>query len=125
MIVTLSMSGQPCDVIFRDRAPILNVKIDDSISLALLYGAGAKRLAEKLQQIRLSNGEVVGISEIWTVLPMPAEGFTDDELAEVDLADGEQQAGPNGETVREMIRNVYHCASKEDEEKFLRRYLAS
>jgi len=125
MIVTLSMSGQPCDVTFRDRKPILDVKIDESIALALVYGAGAKKLAEKLQQIKLSDGHVVSLDDIWTIMPMPAGGFTDEELAEVDLADGEEQAGPKGETIREMVRNVYHCKSKDEEEKFLRRYLAS
>src|SRR5713226_4895567 len=123
MIIHLSMSGQPCDVTFRDRKPALNVKIDESISLALMYGAGAKKLKEKLDRIRLSNGEELSVNEIWVVLPMPAGGFSDKELAEVDLADGEEQFGPSGETIREMIRNVYHCKSKEEEEKFLRRYL--
>lgn len=125
MILTLSMSGQPCDVAFRDRKPVLDVKIDESISLALMYGAGARKLQEKLSQIRLSNGDVVSIDEIWMLLPMPVKGFSADELEDVDLADGDEVFGPNGETIREMIRAVYHCKTKEEEEKFLRRYLAS
>jgi hypothetical protein len=125
MILNLSQSGQPCDVTFRDRKPALNVKIDESISLALMYGADAKKLVEMLGHIRLSNGEVVSINEIWVVFQMPGNGFSKEELEEVDLAGGDEQHGPNGETVREMIRNVYHCSTKEEEEKFLRRYLAS
>jgi hypothetical protein len=125
MILHLSMTGQPCDVTFRKRKPALNVKIDSQISLALMYGAGAKKLQEMLANIRLSNGESVSLDEIWVVFPMPADGFSDQELEEVDLALGEEQWGPAGETVREMIRNVYHCESKKEEEKYLRRYLAS
>jgi hypothetical protein len=56
---------------------------------------------------------------------MPAKGITEKELKEVDLAAGEDKWGPKGETIREMIKNVYHCVSKEETEKFLRRYLAS
>ncbi len=41
------------------------------------------------------------------------------------MSDGEEQFGPKDETIREMIRNVYHCKSKQEEERFLRRYLAS
>lgn len=125
MILTLSMSGQPCDVTFRDKKAALDVKIDPQIALALMYGAGPGKLQEMLASIRLSNGDVISINEIWVVLPMSANGFSKEELAEVDLAKGEEVYGPNGETVREMVRNVYHCESKEEEEKYLRRYLAS
>jgi|HubBroStandDraft_1064217.scaffolds.fasta_scaffold257144_1 hypothetical protein len=125
MILELSLSGQPCDVTFRDKPPALNVKIDQKISLALMYGAGAKKLQEMLTNISLSNGDVVSIGEIWVVHPMPVGGIPEEELAAVDLAEGEQKFGPNGETLRETIRDVYHCKSKEEEEKFLRRYLAS
>lgn len=125
MIITLSTSGQPCDVTFLRKEPALNVKIDEKISVALMYGAGAKKLREMLGNIRLSNGDVVSFDEIWMVFPMPSEGFTDEELEAVDLADGDEVWGPNGETVREMIHNVYHCKTKGEEEKYLRRYLAS
>lgn len=125
MIIMLSMSGQPCDVTFRDKEAALNVKIDERISLALMYGAGAKKLQELLSSIRLSNGDVVNINEVWVIFPMPAKGFSEDELSQVDLKDGEDVWGPKGETVREMIRNVYHCKSEGEVERYLRRYLAS
>jgi len=56
---------------------------------------------------------------------MPVGGLSEKELAAVDLGEGEQRFGPNGETLREMIRNVYHCKTNDEEELFLRRYLAS
>jgi hypothetical protein len=125
ILVDLSASGQPCDVTFLDRAAALDVTIDQKIALALMYGAGAAKLQEMLEQISLSNGDVVSFGQIWMILPMPVGGISAQALADVDLSEGEERFGPKGETVREMIRNLYHCKSKEEGEKFLRRYLAS
>ena len=125
MIISLSMSGQPCDVTFFNEEPILHVTIDEQINLALMYGAGPKRLKEILDNIKLSNGRTVSIGDIWMVFPMPREGLSQQQLAAVNLVEGEEKHGPNEETIREMIGNCYHCKSKDDEERFLRRYLAS
>ena len=124
-IIHLSNTEQPCDVTFRDKKPVIDVTLDSRIAFGLMYGAGPKKMRELLSNIRLSNGETVSLDEIWVVFPMPVGGFTEGELKGVDLALGEEQWGPNGETVRQMIRNVYHCESDQEEEKFLRRYLAS
>ena len=56
---------------FFKRKPALNVKIDQKLSLALMYGAGPKKLQEMLDNISLSDGQVVSFSEIWVILPMP------------------------------------------------------
>ena len=104
---------------------MIDVTLDARIAFGLMYDADPKKMKELLPKIRLSNGDTVSLDEIWVVFPMPEGGFTEGELKGVDLALGEEQWGPNGETVREMIRNVYHCESDEEEEKFLRRYLAS
>ncbi|MNJ75255.1 hypothetical protein D3C77_723200 [compost metagenome] len=68
---------------------------------------------------------VANLSEIWTINPMPVGGFTQEELDNVDMSQGEQQAGPQGETIRKMIRSTYHCKSKKEIDYFLRRWLAS
>ncbi len=125
ILLDLSISGQPCDVTFLDRPAALDVTIDQKIALALMYGAGAKKLQEMLEVISLSNGDVVSFGKIWMILPMPVGGISNDDLAAVDLSDGEERFGPNGETIREMIRNLYHCKFKKEEDDFLRRYLAS
>lgn len=125
MVIRLSVSGQPCDITFHDRSPILDVKVDSKLSIPLMYGAGSQIMDDRMQQISLSNGEVVAFDNIWTVHPMPVDGLSKEELAAVDLGEGEQRFGPNGETLREMIRSVYHCTTSEEEELFLRRYLAS
>jgi hypothetical protein len=125
MVLQFSVSGQPCDVTFHNKPPALDVKIDEKIKLALMHGIGAKKLQEMLNNISLSNGDVVSLGDIWTIHPMPVGGLSEEELSAVDLSEGDRQFGPNGKTLREMIRAVYHCQSKEEEERFLRRYLAS
>ncbi len=124
-LATLSLTGQPCDVSFieKKRAAV-DVTIDQRISLALKNGAGPEELRKIFSEIRLSDGQVVALAEIWIVLPMPPKGLSKEELAAVDLSDGDKKSGPNGETVREIVRNFYRCESGEEEDGFLRRFLA-
>jgi hypothetical protein len=124
-VTMLSMTRQPCDVTFYNRKPALDVTIDQKINIAIMYGAGAKKLKEMLDNIKLSNGGVVNIGEVWTINPMPKGGFSEDELAAVDLAQAEEKVGPNGETLRKMISDTYHCQSRDEEDRFLRRFIAS
>lgn len=124
-LVMLSMSGQPCDITFYDRKPMINVKVDQKIGLALMYGAGEKKIQEIFNRIRFSGGGEASIGEIWTVNPMPCDGISQDELNAADLAAGDEHVGPNGETLREMIKNTYHCTTKEEEDYYLRRFVAS
>ena len=91
----------------------------------MVYGAGPKRLTEMLNAIKFSDGTTAGIKEIWTVNPIPRDGFTKDELATVDMTEAEERVGPNGETLRQMIRETYHCETVEEENKYLRRFIAS
>lgn len=124
-ITTLSQMGQPCDVTFYGKKPAIEVTIDPSIALALMYGAGAAKLKEMLGRIKLSNSDVVGIQEIWTISPMPKGGFSEKELAAIDLAEAEDRVGPNDETLRKMISDTYHCKTREEEDRYLRRFIAS
>jgi hypothetical protein len=129
VIQTLAMSGQPCDVCTYSGGRYLDVRIDPDFIYALMYGAGAAKLAEMLNDIKLqpkTGPDVsVGFNDIWVVNPMPKEGFTPQQLAEVDLKDAERKAGPQGETIREMIRNSYHPKDDKELEHFVRRFLAS
>ena len=86
-----------------------------------MYGAGAEKLKELLERIELSNGDRVSITEIWTLTPMPPDGFSEEELNAVDLSAADQKTGPNRETIREMIRQTYHCESSAEKEKYVRR----
>ena len=120
----VALTDQPCDITLFDGKPHIGVKVENSPFMALMYGAGAKKLAEMLSHIKLSNGATVHVKNIRTINPMPKDGFTEDELARVDLAEAEKPVGPNGETLRKMISDTYHCNSKEDEDRFLRRFIA-
>jgi hypothetical protein len=124
-ILMLSMAGQPCDVTFFKKKPAINVKIDQQISLALMYGAGTIKLKEMLENIKLSNGDSVSITEIWTINPMPKDGFSKETLDAVDLAEAEEKTGPNGETLRKMVKDTYHCKSRDEEDYYLRRFISS
>ncbi len=124
-ILMLSMTGQPCDITFFKKEPAIDVKIDPQITLAFMYGAGVKKLKELLEHIKLSNGYEISIGEIWTINPIPKGGFSKDELDAVDMSEAENKVGPNGETLRKMISDTYHCKSGEEEDYYLRRFIAS
>ena len=125
LLHNLALTGQPCDITLYKSKPHINVKIRDDFVLALMYGAGPARVAHMLSEIKLSNGAVIGIDEIWTIHPMPLKGFTEQELENVNFAEAEGKVGPNGETLREMIRKTYHCGTKNEEDYYVRRFLAS
>ncbi len=74
---------------------------------------------------KFSDGTVASLMEIWTDNPMPKGGFTDAELDAVDLAEAEKPSGPNGKTLRKMISETYRCKTREEEDYYLRRFIAS
>ena len=122
---TFSMTGQPCDVTFHKKKPALDVKIDKAISRALMKGGNGRKLQNLMERIKLSNGDVISIRDIWTINSMPEGGISKQALETVDTTDGELPVGPEGETLREMIRSTYRCERQEEEDYYLRRYLAS
>ena len=123
-LTVLSMSGQPTDVTFYRRRPLLDVKVSTMIGAARLYGLES-HLPRLLKRIKFSNGAVVSLGQIWTINPMPMGGFSAEELARVDLSRGEERHGPRGETLRKMIRKTYRCKSRKETDYFLRRWIAS
>lgn len=125
LLLKLSMSGQPCDVTFFKKKPAIDVEIDPKIHIALMYGAGAKKLHELLMNIKLSNGDVIRIEEIWTINPMPKGGISQDELDQVDMSKAEEKVGPDGETLRKIIGDTYHCSTEDEANRYLRRFIAS
>jgi hypothetical protein len=125
MLLQLSTSGQPSDVTFYKREPLLDVEVDQQLGLAVMYGAGPKKLAEMMSAIKFSDGSHASLAEIWTVNPMPKGGISKKELDAVDLGDGDTKIEPSGETMREIIKQTYHCKTREEEDRFLRRFIAS
>lgn len=125
----LALTGQPCDICTYSGKRYLDAKIRGEFIYALMYGAGPKKLTEMLNHIEImlsdgSHAEVL-FPDIWVINPMPKEGFTKAQLAEVDMSEGEAVAGPNGETIREMIKQSYKPKDDEEYDYFLRRYIAS
>ena len=123
----------------RDRYPVPRTMWDDTwdrtdhkvqkarniIALRNESASLPKRLAEMLNAIKFSDASTAAITEIWTINPMPKDGFTQQQLASVNLAEAESPVGPNGETLRQMIRDNYHCSTVQQEDKYLRRFIAS
>jgi hypothetical protein len=124
-LITLSMTEQPCDVTFYNQKPILDVKVNKKYASALLYGAGAKKMSEMFRNIMFSDGTQADFKDIWIILPMPMHGISQQSMDEVDMSEGNTKIEPSGETVRKMISSIYHCESKEEEDYYLRRFLAS
>ena len=129
MLMHLAMTEQPCDVCTYSGKRYLDVKIDPKFMYALMYGAGAAKMAELLSKIGLiSKGggeDTVSFPDIWIIAPMPKGGFSEAELAAADLKEAEVKSGPQGETVREMIRAAYRPKDEKELEYFLRRFIAS
>jgi hypothetical protein len=126
MLLSLSGSGQPTDVTFYRRGPILDVMVDPGLSAAVLYGMGPTELIKRFNRgVKFSDGTVAALREIWTVCPMPKGGISQAELDAVDLARGEERVGPQGETMRQIIRDTYRCRDRAEEDRFLRRFIAS
>jgi hypothetical protein len=124
-------TGQPCDVTFRHRKPLINVTVSAGFHatatlLTRARGRNRSRLFNRLfDAIPFSDGSVVAFDDIWTINPMPKGGISDKHMAAADLAQGDVKAGPNGETVRQMIRETYQCETAQEEEYYLRRWIAS
>lgn len=102
-LTVLSTSGQPADITFYRRKPILDVRISSKIGAARLYGLES-HLPRLLKRIEFSNGMTANLKDIWTINPMPVGGFTQEELDAVDMSQGDERSGPRGETIRKTYR---------------------
>ncbi len=124
-----AMSKQPVDVTTYSGNRFLEVVIDSNFMYPFMYGGGAPAIQKALSNIRLKTkgGQThsVSLNDIWLLMPMPQQGFSDDELAQVDMSQGDEIIPSSDETVREMIRKGYHCTDDNEVDYFLRRFLAS
>jgi hypothetical protein len=112
------------DVTFLNREPLLNTTFSKgfirNLTAALMYGS-TQRLDKTLSRVEFADGTRVNWLTIWTLNYMPS----DLDTTTVDLSKGDEVAGPNGETIREMIRHTYRCKSRAEEDFFLGRWIAS
>lgn len=124
-VIHHSTFEQPCDVLILNGKPHIDVKISPKYGAALMYGAGAAKMAEMFETLEFQSGETIPMNTVWDILPMPKDGFTPEELDAVDMSGGDAVGGPNGETVREMIKAMYNCQTDDEVDMPLRRFLAS
>lgn len=128
-LIRLAVSGQPCDVTFSSSKPFLDVKVEPDFVNVLIYSADSKKRGEMLSDIKLmKEGKMAGstnIEDIWTINPMPEGGIPKEKLDGIDLEEVERGMGQQGEILRRMIKETYHCKNKEEEDYFLRRFIAS
>lgn len=119
---------QRFDVTFYDREPTLDVHLNREFARQLnvaLRAKNAKLIAKLLRRLHFSDGTTANVDAVWTINYVPPGGTTIARLEGADLALAESRAGPRGETVREMIRATYRCASVAEEDWFVRRWIAS
>jgi hypothetical protein len=118
----------PFDVTFLDREPILEVRLSADCTRRLFAGLidrGTKKLRKVLDALEFSDGTTASFSSIWGIHPMPRNGFTILALDNADMHEGEPTAGPNQETIREMLRKMYRCRTEAEEDYLLRRFIVS
>lgn len=123
-LIDLSMREGYCDITFHNREPLIGVRLKPTLNAALMYGAGAAKMVELFDRIETRNGTVFRAADVWVIVEFPYGLPTDEELAEVDLSDGDAEV-TEGVSMRQMAREVYHCTDDAEAEKMLRRVLAT
>lgn len=123
-LADLSRREGYCDITFRNRAPLVGVRISPKLNAALMYGAGAAKIAELLERMETRGGSTFRAADVWVLVEFPYGLPTDEDLAAVDLTDGEAEVA-DGVTMRQMAKEIYHCSDDIEAEQMLRRMLAS
>jgi hypothetical protein len=123
-LVDLSMRESYCDITFRNAPPLVGVRLSPKLNAALMYGAGAAKIAELMDNVETRGGRVFRAVDVWVIVQFPHGLPTEEELAAVDLADGDAEVIP-GKSMRQMAKEVYHCKDDVEAEAMLRRILAA
>ena len=128
-LVISAASGQPTYITTYSGKRFLEVTVDPSFIYPFMYGAGPKRIATVMEEIKVRDRQgrksTVSFNDIWIILPIPKEGLSEEVLKAVNISDGDKVDPSTGESIREMVRKSYHCKDEAEVEYFLRRYLAS
>ncbi len=62
--------------------------------------------------------------DVWVIVEFTEGLPSDEDLARVDLADGEAEVAP-GVSMRQMAKEIYRCGDDAEAEMMLRRILAA
>lgn len=123
-LVDLSRHEGYCDVTFHNRAPLIGVRLSPALNAALMYGAGAMKMTELFDRIETRAGTMFRAVDVWVIVEFPRGLPSDEDLAGVDLTDGEVEVAP-GVSMRQMAKEIYRCADDVEAERMLRRVLAA
>lgn len=123
-LVDLSRREGYCDITFRNRDPLIGVRLSPALNAAIMYGAGANKIAQIFDRIETRSGVAFRAVDVWVIVEFPNGLPTDEELAEVDLADGDVEVAA-GVSMRQMAMEVYRCSDDAETERMLRRILAA
>ncbi|MGP5354157.1 transposase [Pseudomonas helleri] len=123
-LVDLSRREGYCDITFHNAPPLIGVRLSPKLNAALMYGAGAAKIAELLDCVETRGGKVFRAVDVWVIIQFPFGLPSDEDLANVDLSDGDNEVLP-GKSMRLMAKEVYHCKDDVEAEAMLRRVLAS
>jgi len=132
MLYTLefcNLHGQPVDITTFRGKRYLDCEIVGEFATHLLCAYRDEVYKYRVENIRIKpkNGDetLVNLYDIWLLNPMPAKGFTEDDLKKVDLSEADRFDPLLGCNLRESIRKGYHCENDAEVDYFLRRYIAS
>lgn len=81
-------------------------------------------MARLFDQIETRTGVVFRAVDVWVIVEFTEGLPSDEDLARVDLADGEAEVAP-GVSMRQMAKEVYRCGDDAEAEMMLRRILAA
>ncbi len=123
-LVDLSRREGFCDLTFHNRPPLLGVRLKPTLNAALMYGAGAQKMGQLFDHIETRDGTVFRAVDVWVIVEFPYGLPSEEDLAGVDLADGDAKVSP-GVSMRQMAKEIYQCVNDVDAEMMLRRVLAA
>lgn len=123
-LVDLSRREGYCDITFRDREPLIGVRLSPALNAALMYGAGAEKMKELFDRIETRSGSTFRAVDVWVIVEFPNGLPSSEDLAAVDLRDGDAEIKP-GVSMRQMAKEIYRCGDDDEVERMLRRVLAA
>ncbi|WP_353187632.1 hypothetical protein [Pseudomonas sp.] len=56
------------DITFRNRDPLIGVRLSPTLNAALMYGAGANKMAQLFDQIETPTGVVLRAVDVWVIV---------------------------------------------------------
>lgn len=129
-LCNVSSLKQPTDICIVSGEPFLNVIVDVFFLKGLNDMADPVSFENFINNIKLldkNNKDVgsVSFTDICAVYPMPYSELSEESLANVDMDEGDEEYGRDGETLLELIKLHYKAKDDSEAENFLRRYLAS